>query len=169
MVSLIQNPLYHPDTHARGSKCIDYIFGSTTLLQHVSAAGINSFYDLLFRNSDHRRLFIDIKGLPVLGANLSTVIPPTPRKLVSTSKTLITKFLTTLQQQHQIPKLLRNIEQLSKTNDWTGQHKRQLETIDEKCTSLLIQAEARCAIPVEFPWSPTLDKHSMIYTYWCIN
>jgi hypothetical protein len=93
MTSLIHNPWNHPATHTRGSKCIDYIFGSSSLLPYITAAGINSFYDNPYPNTDHRGLFVDIEELPIFGANLNTLIPPIPRKIVNTSKHLIIKFL----------------------------------------------------------------------------
>jgi hypothetical protein len=62
--------------------------------------------------SDHRGLFVDLDELAKLGANLHTVIPPIQRKIVSTSKTLVTKLLENIEQQQQIPQLLNDINNL---------------------------------------------------------
>jgi hypothetical protein len=103
LTSLIPNPFNNPPTHSRGSKCIDYIFGSTSILQHVTSSGINAFYDLPYIHSDHRGLFVDINELALFGATLSTIIPPTPRKLISTSKGLVQKFLQNIENTKHIP------------------------------------------------------------------
>jgi hypothetical protein len=63
LVSLISNTSHHPPTHSRGSQCIDFIFGSPRLLDHIHAAGISAWYDDPWPNTDHRNLFIDIDEL----------------------------------------------------------------------------------------------------------
>jgi exonuclease III len=78
LISLIPNTYDHPPTHSRGSRCIDYIFGSRSLVQHVTASGITAFYDRPYVHSDHRGLIIDIHELALFGANLNTIIPSIP-------------------------------------------------------------------------------------------
>jgi hypothetical protein len=43
LISMVPNPEDHPATHLRGSKCIDFIFGSINLVQHIKYAGITAF------------------------------------------------------------------------------------------------------------------------------
>jgi hypothetical protein len=131
VVSLIPNPIDHRATYARVSRCINYIFGSFSLIEHVSAAGINSFYETPYHLSDNRGLFIDIQELPVFSAILSTIMPPPNRKLVSTSQSLIKKFITALENQQCIPQLLSNIQHLATMQDWTPHHHQELERIDD--------------------------------------
>jgi hypothetical protein len=42
LISMVPN-LDHPATHLRESKCIDFIFGSINLVQHIKYAGITAF------------------------------------------------------------------------------------------------------------------------------
>jgi hypothetical protein len=37
MTTLIKNPLHHPATHMRGTKCIDYILGSEFIHRYRSS------------------------------------------------------------------------------------------------------------------------------------
>jgi hypothetical protein len=46
LVPLISNPELYPPTHAQGSYCIDFIFGSPSLIHMVEATGITSFLNL---------------------------------------------------------------------------------------------------------------------------
>jgi hypothetical protein len=127
LTSLIPNSFDHPPTYARGSKCIDYIFGTTSLLQHVVAGGINAFYEPPYIHSDHRGLFVDLNELDIFGATLNTIIPPTPRKLISTSKRLVKKFMETLESTKQIPSLREKLQTLATTTEWTHLHHEQFE------------------------------------------
>jgi hypothetical protein len=53
LVSLVPNPQYHPATHVRGSKCIDFMFGSLQLVEHIKNSGITSFFEEPCGVSDH--------------------------------------------------------------------------------------------------------------------
>merc|ERR1712078_589341 len=44
-------------TYKRGSKCLDYIFVSRTLIDHITYSGYNAFDNHL--TSDHQASFID--------------------------------------------------------------------------------------------------------------
>jgi hypothetical protein len=41
-----------------------------------------------------------------------------------------------------------------------------LEKIDVSFTTELLQAESKCATPIDFPWSPTIQQKAFIYQYW---
>jgi hypothetical protein len=169
LASLISNPKEHPPIHARGSRCIDYILGSSAILQHVKASGITAFYDPPYIHSDHRGLFVDIDELALFGANLNTIIPPTPRKLISTSKTLVTKFLDAIDKEDKITNLLARITELQDRQTWTSKQHEHLEKIDEEFTQILLLAESQSSVPTGYSWSTTLDSHSRIYNYWSIK
>jgi hypothetical protein len=79
MTTLIKNPLHHPATHMRGTKCIDYILGSESLLPGIQQSGITPFLSVTCKNSDHRSLFIDIDQVHLLGANMRSQIPKTSK------------------------------------------------------------------------------------------
>jgi hypothetical protein len=169
LTSLIQ-PHNHPATHSRGSHCIDYIFGSPSLLEHVIQSGITPFYEQPWPLTDHRGLFVDIHYLGLFGASTPTLMPKLPKRITSLSKTMISNFIKKLEQTNQINQLLTTLNDLSLNNNWTDNEHKILETIDVQFTNLLLSAEAEIAIiPVQYPWSPELHQTSLIYTYWIIH
>jgi hypothetical protein len=169
MTSLVSNPQHHPPTHARGSKCIDYILGSTSLLEHVKCSGISPFYSSPWPNSDHRNCFVDLDAIGLFGATTNTIIPPPIRKITSKSKPIIQKFIDALGASCHINDLHARILRLSEIKIWTTNQHDELEYIDRKFTSILLDAEQACAIPSEYPWSPTLHRASQVYQYWCVT
>jgi hypothetical protein len=90
LVSLIPNTNHHPPTHTRGLYCIDFIFGSQRLLDHIQASGISALYGEPWPNTDHHSLFIDIDELGLFGATLETIPPSVRRVITSKSRTTIT-------------------------------------------------------------------------------
>jgi hypothetical protein len=96
-------------------------------------------------------------------------MPPVSRRLISTSKSLITKFLTTLENDKFISQILPKIQRLDSIPEWKSDHHHEFETIDEQFTKSLLAAEASCAIPVDYAWNPTVNKYSHIYNYWSIK
>jgi hypothetical protein len=168
MISLIQ-PHNHPATHSRGSHCIDYIFGTSSILEHVTQAGITSFYEQTWPLTDHRGLFVDIHYLGLFGASTHSLMPRTPKRITSLSKNMIHKFITKIEQTAQIHNLLQKLNELDSNQNWTDNEHKLLENIDVKFTTILLEAEAAIAIPVQYPWSPELHQSSLIYTYWIIH
>jgi hypothetical protein len=166
LVSLIPNSTYHPPIHTRGSQCIDFIFGPPRLLDHIHAAGISAWFDQPWPNTDHRHLFVDIDEIGLFGATLETIPPPTRRVLTSKSKKSIEKFIENIQSTNKIDDLLHKLKELSNTTEWTTDHHQALEEVDTTFTDVLLQAESKCATPVDFPWSPTIQTKATVYQYW---
>jgi hypothetical protein len=75
LTSLIPHPMSHPATHARGSKYMDFIFGSPNLCKYVTSAGITTFYDPPCAQSNHQTLLLDIETIALFGAKMHTVPP----------------------------------------------------------------------------------------------
>jgi hypothetical protein len=82
---LIFNAAEHPATHTRGSKCIDFIFGSYKILDYITASGIMAFYKPPCQASDHRGMFVDVEQIALFGATIHTIPSKIKRKLYSTS------------------------------------------------------------------------------------
>jgi hypothetical protein len=160
------NTSHHPATHIRGSQCIDFIFGSPRLLDHIHSAGISAWFDDPWPNTDHRSLFINVDELGLFGASLETIPPPTRRLISSKSKKAIDKFIEHIGKSNKIDGLLQQLNKLSQTTEWTIHQHNELETVDNIFTDLLLQAEAKCAIPVDIPWSPAIQLKATIYQYW---
>jgi hypothetical protein len=166
LVSLIKNPHHHPATHIRGSQCIDFIFGSKRLIDHVHASGISAFFEAPWPNTDHRGLFVDIDELGLFGATIATIPPPMRRTITSKSKKQIIKFIQSIHKTDTIDSLLTDLTELQECTSWNQSHHQRLEDIDVKFTKILLESEQKCATPIDFPWSPTLHQASTIYQYW---
>jgi hypothetical protein len=168
LTPLIENPQHYPPTHKRGQQCIDFIFGSPNLQTYILASGITAFYEHPWPLTDHRGLFIDIDILGLFGASLHTPLPTPPKRLSSLSRPMIQKFINKLEQTNSLPHLLEQLNELNSINTWTDQQHSLLESIDNQFTKILLTAEEESAMPINYPWSPELDKASLLYTYWII-
>jgi hypothetical protein len=169
LTSLIQHTQHHPATHCRGTQCIDYIFGTNTIIEHVVQSGMTPFYDSPWPFSDHRGLFIDIHYFGLLGASTHSLLPKSPKRLSSLSKTMVQKFINTLEQTNRLPALLEELYTINRIQTWTEHEHNTLEAIDIEFTNILLTAEKDCAIISQYPWSPELHQKSLIYTYWLIH
>jgi hypothetical protein len=168
LVSLIQHPHLHPPTHTRGTKCIDYIIGSPTLLQYTTRSGITSFYDEPWTATDHRGLFVDFDEIGLFGATVHTPLPPIKRIITSKSRPIIKKFLEAIEKQNTIQSMLQHIQALREKQNWEIDDHDALEQIDQSFTNTLLKAEQSSGVPRQHAWSPTLHIASQIYEYWCI-
>jgi hypothetical protein len=168
LTPLIENPHHYPATHKRGQQWIDFIFGSPNIQNNIIASGITAFYEHPWPLTDHRGLFLDVDILGLFGASLHTPLSVTPKRLSSLSRPMIKNFINKLEQSQLLPNLLLQLHELNSTNIWTDQHHLTLENIDTQFTDILLSAEEESALPTQYPWSPTLDKASLLYTYWII-
>jgi hypothetical protein len=169
MTTLVKNPTLYPATHVRGSKCIDFIFGSIRLLDHIQTSGITAFFETPCENTDHRGIFIDIDQLALFGATLQSLPTPVTRKIVSTSPVLIQKFLKHIEDNNKIPSLFNNINKLSTVITWQPHHHSALEQMDKAFTATLLKSEQQCAPPTEYAWSVQLQHAVQIYNYWQLS
>jgi hypothetical protein len=60
LTPLLPNPEHYHATHTRGSNCIDFLFGTPRIVEHIRAAGITPFFEQPWPNTDHRGIFVDI-------------------------------------------------------------------------------------------------------------
>jgi hypothetical protein len=65
---------------------------------------------------------------------MNTPIPPTIGKITSKSKTIIQKFLKSINESGEIDKLLNQIHSLQEIPTWTNSQHNVLEDIDRKYT-----------------------------------
>jgi hypothetical protein len=158
LTSLIQHTQHQPVTHSRGTQCIDYIFGTQTILEHIHQSGMTSFYEHPWPFTDHRGLFIDVHFLGLFGASTHSLLPKQPKRITSLSNTVVQKYINKLEQFNELPQLLNELNAIDVIQQWTQQEHTILEEIDTKFTNLLLQAESECAIPTQHPWSPELDQ-----------
>jgi hypothetical protein len=119
LISLVTNPYEYPVTYMRGSKCIDFIFGSTRLIEHIKYSGHTPFFESPCNTSDHRGVFLDINQVALFGATLQSIPSQIPRKIKSTSSTLVKKFLLNLEQNKTIHEIYSQIVNHYIQSEWT--------------------------------------------------
>lgn len=85
-----------PDTsYQRGKRCIDYMLGTNTIREYVTAAGYLPFYDGIW-SSDHRGVFIDLNITNYLQGAVAEMEKPAARHLSSKNLAQATKFINKL-------------------------------------------------------------------------
>jgi hypothetical protein len=105
LTALIQYPQNYPPKHIRGTKCIDFIFGTHSLQQHIVQSRITPFYEAPWIHTDHCGVFINIHELGLFGATTHSLIPPLGNPINSLIRKMIwiqhylTETLTTLHKQ----------------------------------------------------------------------
>jgi hypothetical protein len=169
LTSLIQHPQHYPPTHIRGTRCIDYIFGTPSLLQHIVQSGITPFYEAPWIHTDHRGLFIELQELGLFGATTHSLIPPPEKRITSRSRKMIHKFIDELEITNILPIIMNKLKTLENTSIWTQQQHSQLEEMDILFTTTLLDAEQKAALPSQHPWSVELDQASSLYSYWLLK
>jgi hypothetical protein len=141
-----------PNTHIRGSKRIDFIFGSAKVLENCSNAGILPFG--MGYHSDHRAIFATIQIDKVLMANVSTVDSITARKLQQATprerETFILKAYEILENQN----IFQKMNSLNAETTWSEDNRKTYETCDELITQSMIIAEGHTRRLKVTPWSP---------------
>jgi hypothetical protein len=93
LTPLIQHPQHYPPTHIQGTKCIDFIFGSISIQQHVIQSGITPFFESPWIHTDHRGLFVDISEIGLFGATTHSMVPSVPKRISSLSRKMVYKFI----------------------------------------------------------------------------
>ena len=156
-----------PATHARGKTCIDYIFGSTGVAQHVVRQGYLPFYDSAWE-SDHRALFVDINTSGIFGLIAEETYENPVRGISSTDKKSIQKFINKLHKDNTVEELYTRICNIENQEIWSQFHHQELEYIDSQFTKLLIKCDQQCIKKPTYLWSPDLHNAHLILKYWKI-
>ena len=151
-------------THNRGSKRIDYIFGTTNIVPYVTNGGILPFHFLT--NTDHRGLYIDVELQKFLRGN-----PPASSTLVN--RTLRTNhprgyrtYCDHLIQWLKESQLEQRLQKISQTlHPLAEDQLMQLHALEEEFSTARLNAEKRISKQPHHPWSPKL-KNAQLSVYY---
>lgn len=155
-----------PSTYDRGTKCIDFIFGTNNTQSSVLAWGYLPFYDGAWEISDHRGLFVDFNGEQLFGTQTGSITETVPRALTSKSKPIIIKFLNKLEKIDILEELYLLLKALESNQEWSQQELLILESVDTRFTEALLKAEKECNRPSNAPWNPELHMAYLRCSYW---
>jgi len=156
-----------PPTHIRGSKRIDYVFCSLSLIPYIQHSGILPFGHFL--PSDHRALYIDIHITQYLQGQPSSLHSPEPRSITSANPKAIHKYCTILQKWLDSTKFETELHALTTllNNNPTDMHVQdQLNDMDRRLLSIRLQAERQSKLHTQHPWSPRFRTAHQTVQYW---
>jgi exonuclease III len=146
LTDLVRHCHPHDDdinTHARGSKQIDFIFGSPKIRQHCTRAGILPFgYGY---QSDHRALFIKIQIGDILSTSVSPMDSITAWKPIQATpkeRKIFLEEVDRLLQNQNLYERLRKLASLT-NGEWNNEATEEYELCDKRMIESLIIAETK--------------------------
>ena len=157
------------ETFSRGSKRLDYVFGTQELAKSIVRIGLTPYSFVV--SSDHRGLFIDFNVDPFLGGYPSHLMSPAIRGIKSNSPKQCRIYVESDDEvfdrpQRQVFDRAIQAQTQTDTHGLTTQLARIWESIDRDFLRACLHAE-RIAKSRERPaWSPKLHHASMIVACW---
>jgi exonuclease III len=142
-------------TYARGTKRLDYVFCSSSLLPTVAQCGAEPFNQHIF--SDHRALFVDWHEEILFGSKQLPMVGNTQCCLQAKSRPAQAKYIEEL---HDYCKVHNVFQRLSDLHEKPNSSK--AEAIDRDITRGMLTAEKRCRHPGPDPWSPILQEARLL-------
>jgi hypothetical protein len=158
------------ETYSRGTKIIDYAFGSQTINESVVQIGYTPCNFVV--TSDHRGLFLDLNADVFLGGDPSQLMSPALRGIKSTDPKKCRKYVQEvnkyLNSHHVFARVIR-LEIQTEIRGFTIEIKNGWEKIDRDILRACLHAERLTTGRERPPWSPKLHQASMIVAFWKIK
>jgi hypothetical protein len=149
-------------TYARGSKRLDWVLVSRSLLPVIEGVGYNRF-NLLY-HSDHRAIFIDLAKRESLG--LSSPLVPHSRRFIHSNCPQVRDFIWEAYKHLQENKIFHQFGEFTLDADTCQDPSQTANAIDRQVTKALLHAEKKCSRPQSHPWSEVLHLASLKLRYW---
>ena len=157
-----QHPELDPEdwkTYNRGSKKIDYIFGSPGVLEWTHRSGIEEFNARI--QSDHRGLWLDLDLESLLGGKIPDLIPPQQRGITGKDPKTTRKFRAELHKylvDHNFPRRIKKIQELTMKKDKESDAtvEQLIQTLDRDLERGMIASENKTSKPTRTDWSPAV-------------
>ena len=159
----LENP-HHPSTCQRGTKRIDFVLASPSLIPSIKAAGYEPFGYRL--TSDHRGLFIDLNTKAVFGNKPSTIAPIPKRDFESNTPGTIPRYITSVIKElkaHNFTKRLQALTQLKEPNHHLA------EKLDRDLERAAKYAAKKCKRKYKTAWSPAFSNAWTHLRYWKLH
>jgi hypothetical protein len=156
-----------PNTHIRGTKRIDYIFGTNRVTKNCNRAGILPFGTGY--HSDHRALFIDIAIENILSTNVSAIDSITARKLIQATPKERHFFIQSVNEYLENQNVYERLRLLhDKTSTWTSSDSNEYEACDETLIQGMLWAESKTRRIRTTAWSPKFGAAVAKKSFWKI-
>jgi hypothetical protein len=159
--------LDEPNTHIRGSRRIDFIFGTNKVIRNCHRAGIMPFGTGY--HSDHRAIFVDISIDNILSAKVTPVNSITARRLVQATPKERTIFLQKANEFMESQNVYQRLQKLKeKTSCWTEDDIKEYEACDEVVIQGILWAENKTRHVKTTAWSPKFGAAVAKKSFWKI-
>jgi hypothetical protein len=158
----------YPNTFARGTKRIDYIFGTERVKQHCVSSGILPFgYGY---PSDHRAIFIRLDLSKVLSTEVHPSESSAARLLVSATPKEREKFIWELDAHYTSQNLYQRLNDLWEipNNEWSLDHETEFNKCDAQHIAGMLAAEKKTCKIKTIAWSPKYSKAVEDRAFWKI-
>jgi hypothetical protein len=158
------------ETYSRGTKRLDYAFGTQELAESIVRIGITPYNFVVA--SDHRGLFIDFDVDAFLGGDPSHLMSPALRGIKSNSPKQCRKYVEALTKyltDHKVFERATRIQTQTDEKGLTPRLARKWERIDRDLLRACLHAERLTRCRDRPAWSPKLHHASMIVAYWKIT
>lgn len=142
-----------PATYQRGTKRLDFVLISPSLINHVKAAGYDPFGYRI--PSDHRGMYVDLDTDAVFQQPISEMAPADKRDFVSTSPGVITKYVTSKMAYLNDHRFFDRLGQLEGS---TVPNHDLAESLDRDFQRASSHAARSCSRKKQTPWSPKLAE-----------
>jgi hypothetical protein len=157
-----------PNTYARGSKRLDYLFGTEKVLEYCSTCGILPFgYGY---PSDHRAIFARINISKILQSKMSPAESIAQRLLISATPNERKTFLHELHMHYESQNLYNRLQALWQTStaDWTSDLQTEYDRCDDQHIKGMLAAEKKTCKKKLYDWSPAFSKAVEVKAFWKI-
>ena len=154
-----------PRTCIRGSTTIDYIYGTSAIVDGICAAGMLPFHHKIV--SDHRGLWIDLDIPHLLKGSIAPVLENLhlqPRTKNKSMCSTIRKAITQTVRQYDIAGKIRQLKE--DTNMEPAQRETLLNEYDGQLTEAMVSAMRKCKPQFPFWWSPELHHAYIVVKIW---
>jgi hypothetical protein len=148
-------------TYARGSKRIDYIFGTSKVQSHCKKSRMLPFG--VGYQSDHGALFIKVVLSSILQTTVKQIDSITARKLTQATPKERTLFLESVDKYFTNQNLYQRLKKLTaiKGTEWSATHTEEFEKCDKTMVDGMLAAELSTKKIYTTSWSPTFAKAVM--------
>ena len=160
-------PEQTPNTHKRGSKTIDGIFASESIV--MIRGGWDKGNDEI---GDHRMVWADLSLDSILGVDRGDLTRPSAKKLQATNRKRVDKFNELMMRQMEHHRLLEKAreleEEIKQSKKMTKAQAQRYEAIDEQRCRAAAYAESRCAATPgdKNSFSPELKEAMGTFIIW---
>jgi hypothetical protein len=146
------------NTHAKGSKRIDYVLGTKTVQEHCARSGMIP-YGVGYQ-SDHRALFIKANLQKILQMTVTQMDTIMARKLTQATPKECHIFLEQLDKHYQNQNLYKRLKTKAALNEleWNDNHIKVYEKCDKAMVEGMLSAESATKKTNTTSWSPTFAK-----------